>query len=371
MKILSKNKKKFMQQIPPAYKGEFENGIHHPLLYLWDAWSYEESGVLHLFCLAISRTKSDGTILNPSERNNFPFHFRHFSSQDEGEIWKDEGCFLTPRLGEEKHDSRTVWSGSIESLSDGKKLVAYTGIYQIDEDYCFLQNIALAISNDGFEINKKMDSPLSCPERDWNAITDLGYYLDQPDNLGHKDGEKGGAILAWRDPFIFVDLEENIHLFWAAKTDSHKSAMAHALLEKDGDLFQISKIFSPITLPDGANFTQLELPKIYYDENKKLYYLIVSTCNRLYEGQSDDEVDKSLRLYKSSSLEGSWKPCGKEGSLILKGSNLFGLTVLKTDFENNRLLCIAPYTDAAPNKLSFTFSKTFYLDLNTAEVSSK
>ena len=364
MAILSKNKQKIMQLIPAAYTGEFENGIHHPLLYLWDAWSYEESGVLHLYCLAVSRLKPDGTVLDPTERNSYPFHVRHFLSKNSGTTWKDEGCFLTPRLGENMYDSRTIWSGSSELLPDGKKLMAYTGIYQIDENQCFLQNIALAISNDGFEINKRFDSPLSCPKRDWTTITNLGYYLDQPFNLGHKDGENGGPIMAWRDPFVFIDVEENIHLFWAAKTDSHKSAMAHVTIEKDGETFRINKIFPPITLPDQANFTQLELPKMYYDAEKKWYYLIVSTCNRLYEGQSDEEVDKSLRLYRSSSLDGPWQPYGKEGSLILKNKNLFGLTVLKTDFKNNRLLCIAPYTDAAPNQLSFTFSKAFYIDLN-------
>lgn len=354
-----------MQQIPTAFKGEFKNGIHHPQLYLWDAWSYHQNGVIHLYCLAVNRFKEDGTILDSSLRNSYPFHMRHFTSNDEGETWKDEGCFLKPTLGEGKHDSRTIWSGSVELLPNGKKLVAYTGVYQINEERWFLQNIALAISNDGFEINKIADEPLSCPKRDWDKITELGFYLDQQDKLGHNDGENGGPILAWRDPFVFVDTDENIHLFWAAKTGSHKNAMAHALLEKDDDLFRIAKLYPPITLPDGADFTQLELPKICFDNKKKRYYLIVSTCNRLYEGQSDEEVDKSLRLYWASSLDGPWEPCGQDGSRILKGSNLFGLTVLKTDFENNRLLCIAPYTDVAPNDLKLTFAKTFYLDLNT------
>ena len=356
------------QPAPKATNLVFKDGIRHPQLYLWDAWSYYEEEVIHLYCLAVSRFKEDGTRLDPATRNSHPFHYRHFSSQDEGKTWKDEGCFLKPRLGEGKLDSRSIWSGSIELLPDGNKLVAYTGIYQVDENRCFLQNIALAISDDGFAINKKANEPISCPERDWVAITRLGYYLGQPDRLGHNDGDNGGPIMAWRDPFIFIDLEGNIHLFWAAKVDSHKSAMAHALLEKDNDLFRIAKLFPPTTLPDGASFTQLELPKILYEAEKKRYYLIVSTCNRLFEGQSDAEVDKSLRLYRSSSLEGPWEPCGKQGSLILKDTNLFGLTVLKADFKNDRLLCIAPYTDAAPDELGLTFSKTFYLELNTLEV---
>ncbi len=352
------------QNIPPKHNTTFKDGIRHPQLYLWDAWSYYENDEIHLYCLAINRLKEDGTVLDPSARNSHPFHVRHFSSHDEGGTWKDEGCFLKPRLGNNMHDSKTIWSGSIELLPNGKKLAAYTGIYDLDEERIFLQNIALAISDYGFSLSKTSDEPLSCPVRDWTAITELGYYLDQPDKLGHKDGESEGPIMAWRDPFVFIDSEANIYLFWAAKIDTDKSALAHALLEKDRDTYRIAKLFAPITLPDAANFTQLELPKLYYDQEKREYYLIVSTCNRLYEGQSDDEIDKSLRLYRSLSIEGPWESYSNNGSLILKDEYLFGLTVLKADYKNDRLLCIAPYTEAAPDELSLTFSKPFFIELN-------
>ena len=356
------------QNIPTAYNTVFTDGIQHPELFLWDAWSYYDQDGIHLYCLAVSRVKEDGTRLNPAERNSFPFHIRHFSSQDEGGIWKDEGCFLTPGTAAGSHDAKTLWSGSIEPLTDGRKLVAYTGLSDVDKEHCFLQNIALAISNDGYKIDKVADEALSSPQRDWAEITGLGYYLDHPDNIGHNDGENGGPIMAWRDPFVFLDTENKIHLFWAAKIDAHKNAMAHALLEKDGDLFRIARLFPPTTLVDGAEYTQLELPKILYDQSKNLYYLIISTCNRLFEGQSDDEVDKKVRLYRSSSLEGPWEPWGKKGSVILQSENLFGMTVLKPDFKNDRLLCIAPYTDAAPDELSLTFSRVFYVDLDPVDV---
>ena len=143
-----------MPHIPPPYDKKFENGIVHPQLYLWDSWSYVDEEIIHLYCLAISRFKLDGTPLPSAERNSFPFHFRHFSSEDNGKSWKDEGCFLKQGAGTDSFDSRTVWSGSTEVLRDGRKLVAYTGLNVVDNNHLFLQNIALAISSDGYIIDQ-------------------------------------------------------------------------------------------------------------------------------------------------------------------------------------------------------------------------
>ncbi len=355
------------QTIPAPHPHSFTNGIQHPDLYLWDAWSYYKNDAFHLYTLAVCRKNDDGTSLKPSERNSVPFHIRHFSSRDEGTTWKDEGCFLTPRLGEGKADSKSVWSGSIELLPSGEKLVAYTGLYDVDEDHNFVQNIMLA-NSDGYQIQARAEEPVSCSRRDWNEITEKGYYLAPLEDLGQNDGESGGPVLAWRDPYIFLDQENNVHLFWGAKIGPKLSAMAHALLRRNGQLYDLEELYPPTTMPDGEGFTQLELPKIIYNKNEKTFYLIISTCNRLYEGQSDDEVDKTVRLYKSQSLNGPWEMWGKKGSAILWQENLFGLTVLKTDFEKKRLLCVAPYTDAAEERLSMTFSPVFYINLDPVDV---
>ena len=350
-----------MPHIPPSYPKKFENGINHPHLFLWDSWSYVEENVIHLYSLAISRLKADGTPLPSGERNSFPFHFRHFSSEDNGKSWKDEGCFLKKGEGTDRHDSRTVWSGSTEVLPDGRKLVAYTGLNVVDTEHLFLQNIALAISSDGYTIAHISDTAISSPKRDYDEITRLGYYLDTPDNLGSNEGEDEGPILAWRDPFIFIDTTGEINLFWAAKVGPLKNAIARAVLTPDGDLFKIAKLFPPVTLPDGHKFTQLELPKIVYDKEKSLYYLMISSCNRLYEGQADSEVDKGVRLYRANAIDGPWEPLGGK---LLGEENLFGPTILKTDFKNDRLLCIAPYTEAAEESLRLTFAPVFYIYLD-------
>lgn len=149
------------------------------------------------------------------------------------------------------------------------------------------------------------------------------------------------------------------------KVSPTTSALVRAELKKDGALYKINKLFPPMTVPDGKEFTQLELPKVLHDKEKGFYYLIISSCNRLYEGQLDQEVDKAVRIYKSNSIDGPWDVLGGK---ILDSQNLFGPTVLKTDFKNNRLLCIAPYTDAAEDDLSLTFSPVFNLYLDTLRV---
>ncbi len=351
-----------MNQIPPAYHEIFENGISHPSLFLWDAWSYMEEHVIHLYCLAISRLKPDGTPMQPSERNNFPFHIRHFTSKNNGHCWKDEGCFLDIGAFSGQHNYHTIWSGSVERLPDGSKLVAFTGLEKVDSSHTFLQNISLAVSHDGYAIDRIPDVAISSPRRDWVQITNLGYYLDVQERLGSTEGEGEGPILAWRDPFIFLDKKEQINLIWGGKVSPRESALVRAVLQENGASYKIAKLFPPITVPDGSEFTQLELPKVLFDKENDLYYLLISSCNRLYEGQSDEEVDKGVRIYTSDSINGPWESLGRK---ILNSEKLFGPTVLKADFKNKRLLCIAPYTDAADNDLRLTFSKVFYVHLDT------
>lgn len=349
--------------IPAAYPEPFVGGIIHPTLFLWDAWSYIDADKIHLYCLAVSRTDSDGRRIDPAKRNERPFHVRHFVSGDNGKSWKDKGCFQEPRTGSSFFDSRTVWSGSVAALPDGNKLVAYTGIRENGPDLTFQQSIGLALSRDGGKVDRWWDDAISCCYRDWQAITDLGYYFDDESNLGNKDGEAGGPILAWRDPFIFVE-DDTIHLFWGAKAGSRQSALAHATINETDNGFVVSELFEPVTVPDGHEFTQLELPKVLHDQANGRYYLLVSTCNRLYEGQTDAEVDKKVRLYSSSSLNGPWLPDGKGGSAILRDdSHMFGPTVLNADFEKGKLWCISPFTDAADDEKSLTISEPFAIEL--------
>lgn len=354
---------------PAPYGEPFYGCISHPDLYLWDAWSYEDDKALHLYCLAINKTQPNGDKLLPADKDNYLFHTRHFHSSDNGASWQDAGAFQQPLHTNDGHDARNIWSGSIEPLADGNKLVGFTGIFEVDDQRQYLQNISLAKTADGNQVEWFLDSPLSCPVRDRTQILEAGYYLDIAERLGHKDGEEGGPIMTWRDPYIFVDDNDQIHVFWAAKSGPTTPAIAHGLIKLGPKGYFLEHLYAPISLPDGDSFTQGELPKIYHDKLNETFYLVISTCKRLYEAQPESEVERALRLYKSESLRGPWVPANGQDSLIDGADGMFGMTVLRTDFENNRLLCISPRTSAVDAEQAFTFSETFYLDLISASVS--
>ena len=347
----------------------FEGAIVHPELYLWDSWSYQEHGTIHLYCLAISRTKQNGEALLPAERNNYPFHIRHFSSLDQGRHWKDEGCFQQPGKTSDGHDGRNIWSGSICLLPNGEKLAGFTGIFEIDDQRRYLQNISLGTSSSGY-MDSLLPSPLSCPIRDRKEILALGYYLDAEDRLGSNDGEEGGPVMAWRDPFLFIDSDQRINVFWSAKSGPDTGVIAQGLIAKGGEKsgYSLEKLYPPMSLPDGESFTQAELPKVCFDDAQGIYYLIVSSCNRHFEAQPDSEVDKTIRLYKSHSMRGPWQIAVGDNSAIKGAEGLFGMTVLEPDFANDRLLCISPRTGSDDPNTAFTIVERFYLDLNTAAV---
>ena len=351
--------------IPPAFPEVFTNGIAHPLLYLWDSWSYFEDGTYHLYCLALSRAKADGMPLESSDRNVYPFHIRHFTSTDEGVSWKDEGCFLSPEDWRNVSESYTVWSGGIELLPDGNKLAAFTALDKTDAKHPFIQNIGLVVSADGFQLDSEIKTKISSPVKDRKEILDKGYYLGPEAELGNDEGEEGGPILAWRDPFVFVHEDETVSLLWAAKISPLRGAVARAKLKKAGNSYELDELMPAVAMPDKESFTQLECPKVVFDKNSNTYYLLISVCNRVDESQPESEVGKGINVYKSKSIDGPWESCGPK---ILGDRNLFGPTVLKTDFENDRLLCIAPYTEVAGPVKALTFAPVFYIYLNPLRV---
>jgi len=56
--------------IPAPHAQPFQAGIQHPDLWLWDSWTLQGvEGSLHLYCLALSQTGFDGSLILPGQRN--------------------------------------------------------------------------------------------------------------------------------------------------------------------------------------------------------------------------------------------------------------------------------------------------------------
>lgn len=356
--------------IPDASDVIFKGGILHPDLWLWDSWTLDgEPGTYHLYCLSLSRTNFDGSPITPPERNDYQFHVRHFLTKDYGATWVDQGALLMPGSAKDGADARNVWSGSTLELKDGEIAFGYTGVRDRGAERPFLQTICIAIGTQPHIISTPSDVALSCPERDYNEIISAGYYLGPQSELGSLKGEDGGPIMAWRDPYLFRTFDGELHAVWSAKLAPTAPAVAHAILNDADGKIKLKKLLPPIKLPDSQKMTQAEVPKVYRCEFSGDYVLLVSACDRLYEGQPDKELTHVHRLYRSSSLQGPWEPA-KQGESSLPGlQHMFGASLLKTDFSTGQLEVIGPYTEAATAELRLSFAPAKSISIASLPVS--
>lgn len=324
----------------------FKNGIIHPDYWLWDSWSTSNGKGEHdFYCLSISKVDDRGKVIQPSQRNNHAFHIRKFRTYDAGVTWSDFGPVLSPSESEDMSYSRNVWSGSAIPFRNGKTLHGFTGIETIDDIHPFMQSICFGFSSDTEHEITPLERATLHPRRDYQFIRNKGYYLDSIDRLGHKNGEAGGPIMAWRDPFLYQTQDNNIHCFWSAKSTPTTPVIAHAILEVSGNDVNIQKLMEPMSLPDSHEFTQAEVPKVMYSPTKQLYYLMIASCDRLREGQADDEVSKQQRLYVSRQIRGPWEPYRSETSIMPGLKHRFGCSVLSSDFTREEVQLMCPVTE--------------------------
>ena len=349
--------------IPDALDTVFRGSIRHPLLWLWDSWTMWDNGALHLYCLALSRTAHDGSAIRPPQRNDHGFHVRHFVSTDAGSHWRDLGAVLTPGMAADGADQRNVWSGSVTRLADGDIAFGYTGVREMGDDRRFLQTICVGLGSWPGQMDRPPAAAISCPLRDYDMIRDTGYYLAPKPTLGAAAGEEGGPILAWRDPFLLEGNDGTLHAFWSAKTRPIEPAIAHATLVRRGGELVLEKLFPPVTLPDGADFTQAEVPKVYPDPASGGYLLLISACSRMFEGQPDSDVRQEQRLYRAPTLAGPWVPAMRSGSLVRGLETLFGASIIAIDRESGAIDIMGPYTENAGGESQLSFSAKRTVDL--------
>lgn len=349
--------------IPPASDLLFRGSIIHPDLWLWDSWTLARGEEIDLFCLALNRRAEDGSPIAPGDRNDYPFHVRHFTSLNSGKSWRDLGAFLQPGGAVDGGDARNVWSGSVAQTRQGDYVFAYTGLREMGLERPFVQTLCAVSTDELAPLETVGEHTLSCPLRDYEAIREAGYYLGPKEMLGDAGGEEGGPILAWRDPFVFMGADGAVRLYWSAKTGPAIPAIASATLSQTNAGWRIAELHPPMLLPDGAHFTQAEVPKLYWDAAQELYFLLVAACDRLHEGQPDETVSKTTRLYKSLSPLGPWVAHHGGESLLPCPPHVFGASVIEADFGAGLMTLLAPYTERAAKPLQLSFAAPFEVSL--------
>lgn len=353
--------------VPPLSPLVFQASIRHPDLWLWDSWTAGRDAVTDLYCLALSRRTADGVPIVPGDRNHFGFHVRRFRTTDAGRSWRDAGCVITPAAVGDGAFARNVWSGSALDLPDGRRLHALTGVREAGPDRSFLQTLFLAPGASPEAEPQPLRSALLCPERDYERIRAAGYYLDERATLGSDTGEEGGPILAWRDPFLLRAPDGGLEIVWSAKAGPRTPAIGRAALVEDGDGWSVGVLHPPTHLPDADAMTQAEVPKVYRDRERGCFFLLISACDRLYEGQPDAEVSKRLQLYTSEALDGPWRPWRDSGSALPGFEHVFGASVMDADFGAGMLTLVGPISEQAEAPLQLTFGPVRTLALARAQ----
>lgn len=331
--------------------------------YVWDNWGFiDEGGVWHIYAQYCDRSLCE----EPEDRY-WNAHIEHFTSADQGQTFQHEGPSIEKSLEEKDFDSYNIWSGCAYPLSNGRILGLYTGLQMPDHSLqnfleknnrkFALQSIGVAISEDGGYTFIKNEKPLISPILHHQELLEKGYYLGDLETLGAID-DPDGTFMCLRDPEVLQE-EEQIHVFFGAKATINmagheviRNAVGHAILRSFRDEqgnFEDVTIQKPLFIAKENDYNQLELPNVVKWEGT--YYLIVSTTKIDYIGQSDMDVDKTVRIYKSNQLiDGEWEPYGNEGRHIVlsnKIHRLYGPKVLHQKNASNIVL-LRPFVVGEP-----------------------
>ena len=96
--------------------------------------------------------------------------------------------------------------------------------------------------------------------------------------------------------------------------------------------------------------------------------MLISACDRLFEGQDDDEVSKLHRLYQGPSPTGPWTAYDGVDAVLPGLEHLFGASVIGTRFERGELTVLAPFTEMADEAAQLSFAPVRTIALVTLRV---
>ena len=283
----------------------------------WDNFVIEAAeGVLHRYALFASK--------GLEQERHLQAALRHAVSNDDGVSWQNLGVVLEASRDGSWPDL-VIWgsNGVYRDVPGGGKefLLFVTGRSKADGE---LQRIGLAKSDDGHEFSR--------PKVILDPTSRMGYDITGDDNV----------LMAWRDPFVFRDHEDDRwHMLFAAKAAMPAgppiATVGHAIA-KDDDLEQW-ELQSPLQLP--RHYRQLEVPSLVQRPGR--YCLFVSTQN--YPDKSTNKAKQTaFRGYVAPSLLGPWEFIYGETDLIY-GHKIYAPLVFKRGQSPHKYAAVAFFSE--------------------------
>jgi hypothetical protein len=317
-------------------------GIQNGRSFLWDNWFVSFKKTYYRFSLEAPRVFPEG--FAPSFDGDFRYpkgtdlsgrkagsDDRHHMAQiglyksKNGKDWQYEGVAIGTSHDPRAWDSHVIWSGNAHDVG-GRLVVPYTGrsktLDPITKDK-WLQKIGIAILDENTGFFTKMGRN---PVLDPTAKDAQGKIIAK--KLGYDISSDSLVIMAWRDPYLYVDQAKGeVHMFFAAKADTSllakrgqngaaNGAIGHAVA-KIADLGRW-QLLPPLEIP--AAYSQFELPIVIKHKND---YVLFSSVVELGENTRK----QSLRAYRTSRIDGRWKKIKPGDDLVMDLKRIYGVNI--------------------------------------------
>lgn len=296
--------------------------IVDPRFYLWDNWFVVYKKVIYRFTLQSPKIFPQG---HPRAGTAVGYDDRHelakigLYTSSGGSPWEYQGVVIEPENGlgsENRFDSKVIWSGNAAVIGD-KMVVPYTGRSKNIGKDPWMQKIGMTVFDPATQTFTRMTrGPVLDPEAKdacgRNIAEHLGYDLSSSKNV----------IMAWRDPYLYVE-GQKVHMFFAAKKKlryprEENSAIGHAIASTK-DLTKWT-LMPPLDLPRA--YSQMELPIVIKQGGD--YVLLSSVVEFTDQGRI-----QTLRAYRNTRFSGPWKPFSPRGDLALQLNKVYGINVAK------------------------------------------
>ena len=283
---------------------KYENNYAPKGKFLWDMWFINKDDVCHMFHLQSDPTE------NPIDRHRNNVSIGHATTRDFIN-WHEEETVLVPSKLDD-WDNKDLWSGSIAE-KDGTYYLYYTGKNNQSGNEN-IQKICVATSKDLFTWGRHNQNPIL-------SVDERYYYMDNKQNAL-------GNFGAWRDPFVFKDINSEKRYMTISARDKSKNKREYdacvALAESD-DMINwqvLPPIFSP------GVYDEIEVTHMIHHNGYYYLFFTMHASSCMPEFAKEHSIGGGLHCYYSDNLFGGYKPVNGNGMVLDNWSEIYDIRIL-------------------------------------------